>query len=168
MNSFSTILIIILIIIIFFPFPVKIIFKYKTDTKPEIFFYNIKIKAKKKKPQKKDTKLIKKLYTVIKNSKLKFSIKLNINFTYDLEDAAAVGIIYGCLWAFYSLIYKVLSLFFNVKKFNLNIVPNFNNKKFFNLNINCIFFISLAKVIYIGFGILKQNYKLKKLNTSKT
>jgi hypothetical protein len=95
--------------------------------------------------------LISKLY----NSKFKPFLKIDLFFDYSLNDAARTAIFYGVLCQTPPLIYLLLNIPFNVRKFNLKINPIFEDKFFLKIESSSIFFLSFANIIYIIIILLK-------------
>lgn len=89
--------------------------------------------------------LISKLY----NSKFKPLLKIDLSFNYSLNDAARTAIFYGVLCQTPPLIYLILNILFNIRKFNLKINPIFEDKFFLKIETSSIFFLSFANIIYI-------------------
>ena len=89
--------------------------------------------------------LISKLY----NSKFKPFLKLDLFFDYSLNDAARTAIFYGVLCQTPPLIYILLKILFNIRKFNLKINPIFEDKFFLKIETSSIFFLSFANIIYM-------------------
>lgn len=89
--------------------------------------------------------LISKLY----NSKFKPLLKIDLYFDYSLNDAARTAIFYGVLCQTPPLIYLLLKIMFNIRKFNLKINPIFEDKFFLKIETSSIFFLSFANIIYI-------------------
>lgn len=89
--------------------------------------------------------LISKLYT----SKFKPFLKINLLLDYSLNDSARTAIFYGVLCQTPPLIYLILNIMFNIRKFNLKINPVFEDKFFLKIETSSIFFLSFANIIYI-------------------
>lgn len=161
MLIFSLILITIFFLIII-PIPVKLRILYKNN-KFSMYIYNTEISNKLLKNQKKEKKKLKKNYSKnlssilsslssLKNNKLKPVLRLNINFTYGLDDAAYTAIVYGLLCSSYSLLERLLNMIFKIKKFHINITPNLN-ESICDFELNSIISINLVKIIYMKFII---------------
>lgn len=147
---------IIVLLIFIIPFPIKVTFKY-ADKKLGLYLYNKKInldkikqKKKKKTATKKENKEISYIGILndIKNIKFKPSLKFKLYFEYGTDDAAETALLYGGIWTLIAFIYQSMLWVFNIKKFDCNIIPNFNDEKLI-ISIQSIIFISLVKVIYI-------------------
>ena len=89
--------------------------------------------------------LILKLYS----SKFKPLLKIDLFLDYSLNDAARTAIFYGVLCQTPPLIYFLLNILFNLRKFNLKINPVFEDKFFLKIETSSIFFLSFANIIYI-------------------
>ncbi|MGN0143454.1 MAG: DUF2953 domain-containing protein [Clostridium sp.] len=89
-----------------------------------------------------------------RNLKLKPFLIFNCEISYSFADAAKTAIAYGSLCALPSIIYFFMSIVFNVKKYNLNILPVFKDNFLFKIKGKSIIFISLANIIYIIFIFL--------------
>ncbi|WP_162920282.1 DUF2953 domain-containing protein [Clostridium fermenticellae] len=155
-----------ILLIIFFllivPIPLKLKILYK-NKKFGIYLYNINIynklfknrKIKSSSPKRINIKHLSSLLSSLssfKNSKLKPIIKLNINLTYGLDDAAYTAVLYGMLSSSYPLIKNLLSTIFKIKKVNINITPKMNDC-ILDFELNSIISINLAKIIYMRFLI---------------
>lgn len=188
--------IVILLIIFFIPFPIKITFfisnknlvfkvynfdilkiiKKKKTHKPK----NTKEKAAIKKEdiihnkkQKKFSNLslnnILKVISLIKNNKLKPSLKIKGSFEYSLNDSAKTAISYGIISSYLPMLIGFFKIFFKVKKFQMPIKPLFKEKFFLKLEINSIITFSLVQIIYMiilvfkGLKILKGGEKLERV-----
>ena len=101
-------------------------------------------------------------------NKIKFKpiLKLNILLNYGLADAAVTGISYGIISYFISLLFNFLAVPFKIKKYKSSINPDFNS---FTLEakIESIIYISLAKIMYMGFIIIKSLIQIKALHNKK-
>lgn len=162
-----TILLIVLLIS-FIPIPIKITIIYNNkDLKINIYNFKINldknktqqniIKAKKKKDKKNKRNFkisFSKLIYKLDNSVLKPHLRFKLNLNYGLEDAANTAILYGVLNSFIPFIIRILEIIFKIKKYNFFIKPNLKNPEF-NIELNCIFFISMANIINILFLIIK-------------
>ena len=175
---------IILLLIIFLPLPLKSIIYYSNENY-YIKLFNFKIVSKKnttknnpinavnndaKEPKKKKNKKNKKkhkkslslkklpitkiIYTIDHNRFKPILISKGY-INYSLPDAATTAITYGTLSAIMPFIYRLFSIIFKNKKFNINITPNFKDKFFIEVKINSIIFISLGQIIYICYLIIK-------------
>ncbi len=169
------------IVVFIFVLPIRISFKLRyVDKKFNIYVYNINITKRFKFFNKKTLKKhkIKEKWTVyfdnlksilqlIGKNKFKPTIKLKLNVTYGLDDAAYTAVSYGLISASKPLILKLLSYPFKIKSQYIYILPDFN-KPALKLELDSIIFVSLAKVIYIAF-ILYRNLKTnKKIKFAKT
>ncbi|GAA0115962.1 DUF2953 domain-containing protein [Clostridium senegalense] len=177
MNYFLFILAIILAIL-FCPIPLKLKLKY-INKKLEIFIYkknlnlDKKHKSNKKNIEKKEKKYkesgikrklskdklpsiyIKSLLNDLTYNKFKIKMKIKSKVNYSLPDAAHTAILYGYAHQGFVLLQLILKLFFKVKDFKYDLNYEFN-KYYINVEIECIFFISLAKIIYICFLVIKN------------
>ncbi|WMJ81881.1 DUF2953 domain-containing protein [Clostridium sp. MB40-C1] len=161
----------IILILIFFPFPILVNIRYKNSS---LLIYLFKIKVY---PRKKIKKTLKnksnkfKNYSInqymciwnsIKTNPFKPNLNFDLHITYGLDDAAKTAIFNGILWSFSSILYNLFDSAFNIKKFKLDIKPNFD-KSILYINIKSIIFINIAKIIYISlilFLSLKFKYKI--------
>ncbi|MBU3180439.1 DUF2953 domain-containing protein [Clostridium psychrophilum] len=171
------------LIILLFPIPIKITLKYLNKVL-EIYLYNKKLKLKKvskidskknseSNPPKKilqslnfyDIKLI--IYK-IKNLKFKPTIFLNTKVEYGFDDAAFVAILFGLIHSIYGLLYDLLIKFVKVKNIDFKVIPHFKENNL-NMEISCIIYINLAKVVNISFVIFLCLIKIKhnKVNIKK-
>jgi len=171
----------VIILLLFLPLPIKIKLSYCNNClkfyiyKFELNFFKKKKKDEKKeniKRKKKTSKLklnISDMLLIIKNiNKIKFKpiLKLNILLNYGLADAAATGISYGIISYFISSLFSFLAVPFKIKKYKSAINPDFNNFKL-EAKIESIIFISLAKIMYMGFIIIKSFIQIKALHNKK-
>lgn len=114
---------------------------------------------KKKKKQKSNflkTLPIKEILRSITNNKFKPHLRINGKLDYSLNDAANTAITYGIISTIMPYLYKLTTLFFKTKKFNLSTCPVFKDIFFVEININCIIFVSLGQIIYMLFLIAKS------------
>ncbi|WP_407647695.1 DUF2953 domain-containing protein [Clostridium brassicae] len=159
-----------MLIFIFLPFPILVNIKYENSSLL-IYLFKIKIypRKKTKKPSKNKRKKSKNysinqylsIWNSIKTNAFKPNLNFDLHITYGLDDAAQTAIFNGILWSFSSILYNLFYSIFNVKKFKLNINPNFD-KSMLYINIKSIIFINIAKIIYISlilFFSLKFKYK---------
>ncbi|KEI07075.1 DUF2953 domain-containing protein [Clostridium botulinum] len=166
---------ILLLFIIPLPLLLEVIYE---NNKLYVYIYNLKIypssKVIKSMPEPKPNGILPKLVYIntfkaiyqrcrhyIYNSLLSF----NINITYGFQDAAITGIFFGILQSTVSGLHYLLDSIFNLKHFNSNINPIFNNS-IFKIKIKSIIFINLGKIIYMSilvFRAFKQaaKYHLK-------
>lgn len=174
----------IIILVLLFPIPIKItliyddeIFTLKIYDKVIIPSKNKKSNDKKKnKPRdhietpsgeeisKLKLKDIREIINFFINTKLKFSMRTKINIDYAIDDAAINAIAYGLLHQITASIATILNLFFKVKNF----IPNINikyNENFFKFEITSIFFINIAKIIYMIIAIF-HHYKRGRKSSS--
>lgn len=89
------------------------------------------------------------LISKLHNSKFKPLLKLNLIFDYSLNDAARTAIFYGVLCQIPPLIYLLLNIPFNIRKFNINVNPIFEDKFSLKIETSSIFFLSIANAMYI-------------------
>ncbi|MBM6860734.1 DUF2953 domain-containing protein [Clostridium saudiense] len=120
---------------------------------------NNNLKTENKKKRKKSF-AIKKAYTVLQTNRFKPSIKFSLLGNYGFEDAALTATLYGLLSNLNFISLKIFSDFFEVKKFNYSLNPNFKNELNINLTINCIITFNIAQIIYIFFLIRKKEVPL--------
>ena len=159
-----------LAVLLLVPFPIKIKFKlinkkfylfiysFRIDISKNIKKYNAETIKKKKTFRK--TSIIELLHKFDKNPMKPYNY-FSINMDYGFEDAAFTGLFYGMIYNTYPWIYKFLSIFLNVKKYNFSVKPHFN-KSFFNLEINSIFLLNIVNVICIIILILSVHFSIKK------
>lgn len=159
-----------LLILFFIPIPLKITIQY-TDKKFHFFIYNKDILKKSKKHNNSKSNINSKVRRksnfsikdlgdfadILDSSLFKFNIKFSFNLNLGLENASTLAILFGILNSFNIFVYKILSLGFNIKKFQFNIVPKFN-KKLIYLESESIIYITIAKLIYISLRFLKFFY----------
>lgn len=160
----------VIILILFIPIPLKITANY-TDKKIHIFFYNKELKVRvpknKHKREKKITKkknniqMLKAFINFLDKSLIKLNINLNIDVAIGLEDAAHLAILYGILNTLNYPIHRIVSIVFNISNFEFNITPYFN-KTIFSFKLKSIIYVTLAKLIYTAFNIIKFYYFHKK------
>lgn len=172
--------IIFIFILLFLPIPVKISFSYTAEAaKLKIYFKEIilnkpaegkKLKPKKNKRKKFDYKKFlskDKLLLFHKKFKKVFILgTLDIFIKFGLGDAANTALSYGLLNSCNFLIYTILNYLINTKRFSIKFVPDMNEKVFIS-EINSIFFISFAKIIYIIFIFIYIFFIKKEFKNSK-
>ena len=185
MKIFLLILLVI-ILILFCPIPLKIKLNY-INKKLEIYIYKKKLildklnqnkKSNKEKLEHNSTskseKVSKKLFSNIDvksfikniiNNRFKINLRFNCNLNYSFPDAAFTAIAFGYSHQLFVLIYGLLKLFFNVNDFKYDVNYEFN-KNYINVEIEGIFFISFAKIIYICYLAIKSTKTDKKQVTN--
>lgn len=151
----------IILILFIIPLPIKIKFIY-INNKISIFLFNKKINLEKKDIKKKEKAIKEKnsidylsIFQTLKDNRFKPTLKLDLELEIGTSDAAYTALLYGSTWTLLSFVYRILICIFNIKKFNPNVTPDFNNKKL-NVLIKSILFISLVKVIYIAYMVNKN------------
>ena len=173
------IFLLILIFLIFIPIPIKLNILYK-DLNINLKLYNKSIisfdfkpdstnKKAKKKLKKANKKLsffkkhlehkelmIQKFLKNLSSSRFKPLVNFKTDIDFGISDAATCAIVYGLLWNLYTLIRIPLELVFKIKNISLSINPRFNTN-YLLFNINSIFYISLANIIYIMFLLFKSS-----------
>jgi len=168
----------ILIFVIFLPIPIKLNILYKDfiinlklynksiinfDLRNTSAYINKKDESNKKhkktsffqKYLKNKEIEIKELLLNLNSNKFKPLINIKTNINFGLSDSAICAIIYGFLWNLTAMIRIPLDLIFNIKNISLSINPKFNTN-YLLFNINSIFYISLANIIYIIFLLFKS------------
>lgn len=171
----------VIILLFFLPLPIKIKLSYCNNClKFYIYKFELNLFKKKEKDEKKETVKRKKttfkmkltitdIFLIIKHiNKIKFKpiLKLNILLNYGLADAAVTGISYGIISYFISLLFNFLAVPFKIKKYKSAINPDFNSFKL-EVKIESIIYISLAKIMYMGFIIIKSLIQIKALHNKK-
>ncbi|WP_061994806.1 DUF2953 domain-containing protein [Clostridium sp. ATCC 25772] len=188
MNYFLFILTIILAIL-FCPIPLKLKLKY-INKKLEIFIYkknlnldkktkSNKINIEKKEEPSKEGGIkrkfskdklssidIKSLLNDLIYNKFKVKMKIKSKVDYSLSDAAHTAIVYGYAHQGFVLLQLILKLFFKVNDFKYDLDFEFN-KSYINVETECIFFISLAKIIYVCFLVFKNIKRKDKVKISQ-
>ncbi|MCM0648979.1 DUF2953 domain-containing protein [Clostridium swellfunianum] len=157
-----------ILLIMFIPIPIKLTAAYSNNQLClYIFNFNIKLKKKEKKSsksnkKKKTSKLPKidfqdarLLVTKLECLRFKPTLRMKISLNYGLLDASSTGIAYGVLNTFSPFLYKLLTIVFKVKKYDMDVKPNFN-ELMVAASVNSIIFINLAKIIYIVAVLLKS------------
>lgn len=94
---------------------------------------------------------IRKLYTNLTSNKFKPKLKFIGSIDFELEDAAITAITYGVASNLIPLLYCNFSKIFKVKKFSLDINPNFTGKNLLNFTITSIISFNIVQIIYILF-----------------
>ncbi|MEW8954930.1 DUF2953 domain-containing protein [Clostridium sp.] len=162
----------IILIILFIPFPIKIMV-YLKQGKFYITLYKFNIlqfpkdqcKNSKKKQNKPSNislpqikEILQKIYSIGLNIKLSF----NFNLILGLKDPCALALSYGSLYNINPIIYKILSKFFNIRHYDFNIEPRFE-ENIIDLEIKSIIHVTIGKIIYvffiIGIAFLKINFR---------
>lgn len=170
-----------LLLIFIIPFPIKIYFIYNldklivkvlwktfeftpkdlTERQRDIIDKGEETTKKSLKNKKFTFKQLRYIWLNLKNSMLKPSIKIKIQLTYGVDDAALTGILYGLINHLYSYVQYFIYSCFKVKKMNLNLQPEFN-KKIIYTEMTSIIYINLVKIIYMFIIIFKSIHKAKK------
>lgn len=158
----ALILILSLIILLFIPIPIKIYITYCENTLSlkignKVFSLDrLKLKdinknfsaEKIRKKESKQKLSFKSILGYLKNTSSKPKLKLEIDLDYGFEDAYVTAVSYGIFYSIYPVILGVMTPYFTIEKENLNIKPHFN-KRIFTFEIKSIFFMSIAKIMYI-------------------
>lgn len=169
----------IIIMIIFMPIPIKCNIHYSEDNyyiklygfiniSPQKYIFKKKSYSDKK--NKDSSNFYKKLnlQILMKNlynlkSFLKPILRINASLNYSLNDAAKTAIFYGLFNAIPPLIYILLTIPFNIKKFILNINPVFEDKFLLKFEISSIIFLSFANIIIMIFSLFKIHNKTREV-----
>lgn len=165
----ALILLLSLIILLFIPIPIKIYIIYDENTLTlklgnkvfsldKLKFKNINKDFLIKKINKKESmqKLsFKSILGYFKNASSKPKLQINVDLNYGFEDAYITAISYGIFYSIYPFILTLINSCFTIKKESFYIKPHFNkNKNVFNFKIKGIFFMSIAKIMYIYIYLL--------------
>lgn len=168
----------VILLILFIPIPIKINIYYST-VDYYVKLYNFTIISKAKLRRKKDTsrkvehkikkkrKFTSKLKKEIdfkaalsdlakSNQKFKPPLKIKLSLEYSLNDAARTAIFYGLLFQVPPLVYILLKVPFNIRKFNYKIIPIFEDKFLLKIETSSIIFLSFANIIYMIIILLKN------------
>lgn len=154
-----------LIILALIPIPLKISLEVK-DKKVHIKLFNksINLHNQRKQNLHKNIKSNKIKYINLlnryKSSNFKSNISIDTYIEHGSNDASLTAISYGTLNSFFYILYSLLQNTFNIKHYNLKIVPNFN-KTILHLKIRCIIYINMAQVINILFMYRKSIKEVK-------
>ncbi len=126
---------------------------------------NYKKKSKKTNTKKKPFLKIsfKRLYGKLKNNVYKPKLNLCVNLNFSLADAATTAIFYGLLCNLNYIIYKILSIIFNLSGFNFNPNPEFKDSLLLEFTISSIISCNLAQIIYMLFLIFKCKEKIEEV-----
>lgn len=163
MKIFLLVLVLVVIILLL---PIPLIFSAKYINK-KVFFYfyglNLKrlLKAKKRKKKKNKIakknitlKLIRYYFNALKKNPFKPYTYLTFNMLFGLDDAAATAILYGLLCSAYPILYNILFKILKLKKYNVSVRPDLNNKVI-EFKINSIIWFNLAQIIYMAIILIK-------------
>lgn len=166
----------ILLLVILFPIPLKTIIYYSKENYYIKLFnfyilrkkFNIKTKessesiAPNKNSEKKHNKktLFKNLPLIkiikkLNNNRFKPILLINGYLHYSLEDSAYTAISFGFLNSILVLINKLINIPFKSKNFNINIIPDFKDKLFYEIKVKCILIFNIGQIIYILLEIIK-------------
>ena len=162
----------IFLFILFFPIPLKftsyyssenyyikfykfiLISKYKSNNPKTL---NRLIEYNKKNKSKFHVSKYKKFCSKLFYSKFKPSLKINLSFSYSLNDSYNTALIYGLLCTLFSFLYQLVNIPFNIKKYNLNVDPIFKDEILVKFETSSIIFISFAQIIYISIIFIKTS-----------
>lgn len=100
----------------------------------------------------------------LNNSKFKPTIKINGFLNYSLGDSYNTAIFNGIVSSISPFIYRILSIFFDIKKYTFLINPIFKDTKIITFNYKSIIFVSLGKIIYICILFIKSILKAKEVS----
>lgn len=171
----------IILLIVFIPIPIKANLVYE-DNKffVSLYKFRINITGKRKaakiatrksrfydflrKKYKVSIGDIREMISIFSNLRFKPSLRISLRLVYGLGDAAYTANTYGPLYSISPAIYKSLTIPFNVKRYSLDIAPNFE-KMVVNGEADSIIFVNLAKIIYISIILLKFMKKIKKTSS---
>ncbi|MDQ0149170.1 DUF2953 domain-containing protein [Eubacterium multiforme] len=178
--------ILLLIIVFLIPVPIKVSIFYSTeDYYIKLYKYKLISKLNKRKENKilhklknfinninkdsfKDNFSLKDFFKILiknfKNSKFKPTIKINGFLNYSLGDSYNTAIFNGIISSIFPFIYRILNLFFNVKKSKFLINPIFKDSKIITFNYKSIIFVSLGQIIYICIIFTKSILKAKEVS----
>lgn len=173
-------IIIVICILFLIPIPIKLTFNY-IDKDVSIFIYNINIDKKVSTKRRKAIHRIKiredqvKIFLntlkisidSLKEIKFKPKVKIKINLSYGLNDAALTAMAYGVLCMLCPMVLQLLDSIFKLKDPHFNVTPEYN-KYILKLEINSIIFINLVKVIYILIVVYKNLRRERNLNVTNT
>ena len=171
-----------LLILIFIKFPISIRVQF-ANKELKIFIYKILISSnvskadlseRKHRKLKKSTERI--IKTILKRRKLvvktllqkllrikyKINLKLFLTLDFGLEDSALTAILYGYSNIIASTTYIILTKFFRIKKFNLDINPKFN-KNTLVADFKCIINVNIVNIITMLIITLRSFEKVKKI-----
>lgn len=165
------IIMLVILLIFFIPIPIKLsIFYSPEDYYVKLYRFTIiskrKVKNKKRYSNKNEPAFKKNRKSIFIFNKeisaksilsdftklyVKFKPFLRIKFSleYSLNDAARTAIFYGVLYQAPPIIYILLKIPFNIKKFNYTITPIFEDKFLLKIETSSIIFLSFANIIYI-------------------
>lgn len=107
------------------------------------------IKHNEKKKSKFNISRYKSFFPKIFYSKFKPSLKIELNFSYSLNNAFYTALAYGSLSTIYPFLYQLIKIPFRIKKHTLNISPIFKDEFLVKFEISSIIFISFAQIIYM-------------------
>lgn len=146
-------------------------YKFKVLSKEGGFLRRFISKSKMKKKSKKATTKnnsfmkisFKLLYHSLSNNIYKPKLQFFMNLNYSLADASRTAIFYGLLCNFNYIIYKILSIIFNLKGFNLDLNPEFKENLLLEFTISSIISCNLAQIIYMLFLIFKCREKIEEV-----
>lgn len=106
-----------------------------------------------------------------RNLKFKPILIFHCETSYSFADAARTAIAYGSLCTLPSIIHFFIDIIFNVKKYDFNITPVFEDEFIVKVKGRSIIFISLANIIYMIFIFLiliySEIHKNKKYKNMK-
>lgn len=153
----------ILVLICLLPFPIKLGFSF-INNKIIISLYNLKINFDREKKRKAKFKVkyemnLKEYIQEIKHLHFKATMKTNIYIHMGLDDAAKTAELFGVMNYLIPIIFIELEKFFKIKKYDYNVIPDFK-ENIFEIKINSIIWISIAKTIYILLHMMVTMLKL--------
>lgn len=90
------------------------------------------------------------------------SVDFNIHFGFD--NAAATGISTGAIWGMGSFILKVIDTLLGIKKINMQVNPDFNNKVFEIYSKTILIIKPINLIIIVGQVLKTLNYVNNKIN----
>lgn len=93
------------------------------------------------------------------------SVDFNIHFGFD--NAATTGISTGAIWGMGSFILKVIDSLLGIKKINMQVNPDFNNKIFEIYSKTILIIKPIHFIIIVGQVLKTINYVNNKINNNK-
>lgn len=171
-------LLLLFLIIIFVPIPImfeisyvdnifkafiykKLIFSTEKNKEEKSISSKANPKKKKKSKQKNKSKKfdINALLASLYHNPYKPKLKLWLDFEYSLDDAAYTALLYGVLHSALATICSLLNSYINLQIKHLKTNPLFTNTTNFFIKVKGIFYINLAKIIYILFLYFRNTHK---------
>jgi len=138
----------------------------KTESHEKLSFKNFKENVDALKEVYKSQKPV--LKEMLSYTRKHLSIKcVDFNIHFGFDNAATTGISTGAIWGMGSFILKVIDALLGIKKINMQVNPDFNNKVFEIYSKTILIIRPIHFIIIVGQVLKTLNYVNNKINNNK-